>query len=97
MYHLEMPSVLSNFFLSCKNQNQAQNNAVVVQQEEMDWVGWVEPTTSAIQQLVSGFAPYSLSKSRRYGKTTTVQIPPLSALLKVVLWLVETAIEEMIR
>jgi hypothetical protein len=41
----------------------------------MDRVGF-EPTTSATQQFVSGFAPYSLSKRRRYGKTTTVQIPP---------------------
>jgi hypothetical protein len=37
MYHLGMPSVLSNFFLSCKNQNQAQTNTVVSAQKIMNW------------------------------------------------------------
>jgi hypothetical protein len=40
--------------LSYNYQNQSQNNTVLVQQKEMDWVG-VEPTTSASEHVLYFF------------------------------------------
>jgi hypothetical protein len=58
---LALRAILSDNLLK-----QAQNNAVVVQQENMDRVG-VEPTTSAL---------YRLLRRRLWEKNSPVQIPP---------------------
>ena len=72
MYHLGMPNVSSNFFLSFKNQNQAQNNAVVYQIDKIDYVRF-EPMTSTMPATF-----YQRSAMRREILTGQIPSAPLS-------------------
>jgi hypothetical protein len=66
--------------LSDNNRKHAQNNTVVVQQEEMDRVG-VEPTTSACS--LKPRPTYIHLKAASMEEEFTVQIPPAPPFLSI--------------